>query len=226
MAAKENKYSRPCWENEISAKTWRRWEREPWGIVGEGHSGHREQQVQRPWVQSMYSMPKEKQGGPRAQYRVPRKRFVGDDTRSGGLAFSIENQTDCTSYLNLEKDNHLDLSLINYVLGPLPTPAQLHSCQWVWSHSLFGYVTFESPLSYSWPSENPHFSFWKSWSSGLSWLATVWATLRVSVALFLYSQLSDSCLWRLGFLSWKVGWGKNPNVLVFLMGLSISPQDI
>lgn len=61
----------------------------------------------------MYSMPKEEQGGQHARYRVPRKRFVGDDTRSGGLAFSIENQIAGTSYLNLEKDNHLDLSLIN-----------------------------------------------------------------------------------------------------------------
>lgn len=38
----------------------------------------------------MDSTPKEEQEGQHTQYSVPKERFVGDDTRSGGLAFSID----------------------------------------------------------------------------------------------------------------------------------------
>lgn len=143
-------------------------------------------------------MLKEEQEGQHGQYRVPRKRFVGDDTRSGGLAFSID-------LWEIRCSGHCP-----------PLPNFIHASECEATHYL---VT--SPLkahSHIVDRARTHIPQFQ----GAGYLAT----LRVSVALFLYSQLSDTCLWRRGFLSWKVGWGKNPDVLVFLTGFNISPQDI
>lgn len=52
--------------------------------------------------------------------------MIGDNLRSEGLPSLLCNQADCTSYLNLEKDNHLDLFLIEKLgLGHSKLPSSI-----------------------------------------------------------------------------------------------------
>lgn len=163
-----------------------------------------------------------------------RRRVIGDNLRSEGLPLPslLWNQTDRTSYPNLEKENHLDLFLIEKLgtghptlpnsiclsdslehplclLGLIFMPVRAHSC------------TVDL-------ARKPRLPNFKALVIRLGELVCHGHGHFESQCDFipLSPVNSDTCLQRLRFLSWRAGCGQNPDVLVFLTRFGISLWDI
>lgn len=136
------------------------------------------------------------------------------------LSSLLWNQTDCTSYPNLEKISHLHLFLVEKLGAQAPvshTPVVrvvVWSTLTVWP--LYPLVKAHSCTVDLARTQITQFqgTGHQAWWVGLPWFWSCWRS--VWLYSFITSKLSDCCLWRQGFLSWKIGWGKNSDVLVFL----------
>lgn len=131
---------------EIVGKSWRRWERGPWGNQGKERARHTEQQVQRPLIGACAAHPRNSQEASVHTIEWARNRFVGEDIKTGGFTFSVV-KSDWLHFLPKLGGGEPPCPLSDWEIGysalnPVPHCPTLFTLMVVLKHPrLFGYFT-------------------------------------------------------------------------------------